>query len=237
MHIETLALSDRVLVQTELEAKDLKKTYGVDIKWDKVPNGVSEKFLYAKDYKNPLSFKDYIFCVGRIEPRKNQLSVIKAVENFRKDSNQDAKLVFVGKKNMLNHPEYTLRFNSMLRKNPWIIYIESVPYEKIPAYFSYAKVCVSASWFETTGLTLLEALFCGANAVASSPRAEEILGKYASYCKPWDVDSMEKAIGEQFYASRPVLDEDMRQEYTWENAAKKTFRVYRSLLGKKGFAG
>ncbi len=44
---------------------------------------------------------------------------------------------------------------------------------------------------------------------------------------------MEKAIGEQFYASRPVLDEDMRQEYTWENAAKKTFRVYKDLLDKK----
>jgi len=233
MHIETLSLSDRVLVQTKLEAQDLKKTYGVDINWDKVPNGVSDKFLYVKDYKNPLPVKDYIFCVGRVEPRKNQLNVIKAVKNFRDDSNQDAKLVIVGKKNTLTHPEYTHRFNMFLKKYPWVTYIESVPYEKIPAYFSHAKVCVSASWFETTGLTLLEALFCGSNAVASSPRAKEILGNYASYCKPWDVGSIEKAIGEQFYAARPVLDEDMRQEYTWENAAKKTFRVYKELLGKK----
>jgi len=232
MHIETLALSDIVLVQTELEAKDLKKTYGVDINWVKVPNGVSEKFLYAKDRKNPLEFKDYVFCVGRIEPRKNQLNVIKAVEKLRKDSNQDLKLVFVGKKNILNHPEYTLRFNNLLKKHAWIIYIESVPYNKMPAYFAHAKVCVSASWFETTGLTLLEALFCGTNAVASSPRAKEILGDYASYCKPWDVESIKDAIGEQFFANRPKLDEEMRQEYTWENAAKKTYKVYKELLGK-----
>jgi len=233
MHVETLALSDRVLVQTKLEAKDLKDTYGVDIKWDIVPNGVSDKFLYAKDHKNPLPFSDYIFCVARIEPRKNQLSVIEAVKKFRQDSNQDAKLVFVGKKNMVNHPEYTWRFNSSLNKNPWITYVESVPYDKMPAYYSHAKVCVSASWFETTGLTLLEALFCGANAVASSPRAKEILGKYASYCDPWDVESISKAVGEQFFAARPELDEDMRQEYTWENAAKKTFRIYKELLDKK----
>ncbi|MFC1756058.1 glycosyltransferase, partial [Patescibacteria group bacterium] len=177
--------------------------------------------------------RDYIFCVGRIEPRKNQLSVIKAVEKFRKESNEDAKLVFVGKKNALTHPEYTLRFNYMLKKHPWITYVERVPYKDMPSYYSHSKVCVSASWFETTGLTLLEVLFCGANAVASSPRAKEILGKYASYCKPWDIDSIKEAIGEQFYANRPKLDVDMRQEYTWENAAKKTYRVYEELLEKK----
>lgn len=232
MHIETLSLSDVILVQTKLEATDLKKTYGVDIKWVKVPSGVSEKFLYAKDYKNPLPLKDYVFCVGRIEPRKNQLNVIEAVEKLREDSNQDLKLVFVGKKNILNHPEYTLRFNNFIKKHTWITYIESVPYKKIPAYFTHAKVCVSASWFETTGLTLLEALFCGTNAVASSPRAEEILGDYASYCRPWDVGSIKKAIGEQFFANRPKLDVKMRQEYTWENAAKKTYKVYSDLLGK-----
>lgn len=230
MHIETLSLADVVLVQTKLEAKDLKETYGVNIEWEKVPNGVSEKFLYAKDYKNPLPYKDYIFCVGRIEPRKNQLNVIKAVESFRNDSNSKAQLVFVGKKNTLNHPEYTMRFNSHLKNKNWITYIERVPYDEIPAYFSHAKVCVSASWFETTGLTLLEALFCGTNAVASSPRAKEILTDYASYCKPWDVESIEKAIGEQYFAARPELDESMRQEYTWENAAKKTYRIYEKLI-------
>lgn len=232
MHIETLSLADMVLVQTKLEAKDLKRTYGVDVKWEKVPNGVSDKFLYVKDYKNPLPFKDYIFCVGRIEPRKNQLSVIKAVKALRNETDQDLKLVFVGKKNPVIHPEYTYRFNTMLRKNPWVTYIEGVPYNKIPAYFTHAKVCVSASWFETTGLTLLEALFCGTNAVASSPRAKEILGDYASYCKPWDVDSISKAIATEFYANRPKLDVDMRQEYTWENTAKKTYRVYEELLQK-----
>jgi len=54
MHIETLALADMVLVQTKLEAKDLKNTYGVDFPWEIVPNGVSDKFIYLKDSKNPL---------------------------------------------------------------------------------------------------------------------------------------------------------------------------------------
>jgi len=232
MHIETLALADEVLVQTKLEAEDLKRTYGVDIKWEKIPNGVSERFLYTKDYKNPLPFKDYVFCVGRIEPRKNQLNTIAAVDRLRRDSNQDIKLVLVGRKNPIIHPEYSWRFNSLIGQHPWITYIQEVPYDEMPAYFSHAKVCVSASWFETTGLTLLEALFCGTNAVASSPRAREILGDLASYCRPWDVESIKQAIGEQFFANRPKLDEEMRLEYTWENAAKRTYQVYKKLLEK-----
>ncbi|GIW69594.1 MAG: hypothetical protein KatS3mg101_0341 [Patescibacteria group bacterium] len=45
----------------------------------------------------------------------------------------------------------------------------------MPDYYRNAKVCVSASWFETTGLTSLEALFCGTNAVAAVRGLESVL--------------------------------------------------------------
>ena len=230
MHRSTIEMADVVLVQTELEAEDLKNTYGVDFKWVKVPNGVSEKFLYCDDPPQPLGIKDYIFSVGRIEPRKDQLNIIKAVVELRIETKEDLKLVFVGKKNPKNHIEYTRIFDKYLRDNTWITYIDSVPYDDIPAYFYHAKVCVSASWFESTGLTLLEALYCGTNAVASSPRAKEILGDYASYCEPGNVRSIKEAIKKEFYAERPLIDQEMRKEYTWKNAAAKTKKVYEVLL-------
>ncbi|MFC1621889.1 glycosyltransferase [Patescibacteria group bacterium] len=229
MHVETLTLSDAILVQTELEAKDLKETYGVDFKWFKVPNGVGEQFFHLEGCQNPLPFDNYIFSVGRIEPRKNQLNIIKAVESVRQEYEEDIQLVFVGTKNMKNHLEYTLRFNCELKKNPWITVVDYVPNRDIPAYFKFAKVCVSASWFETTGLTLLEALFCETNAVASSPRAKEILGDLASYCDPGDLDSISEGIKKEFKAPRPSLSPGMKAEYTWENAAKKTLEVYSSF--------
>jgi glycosyltransferase involved in cell wall biosynthesis len=230
MHQETIDMADVILVQTTLEAKDLKDTYGVDFQWVKVPNGVSERFLNCKNPQQPLGIKDYIFSVGRIEPRKDQLSIIKAVKMLRQETGEKFKLVFVGKKNPKNHIEYTRIFDGYLRENDWITYIESVPYENIPDLFYYAKVCVSASWFESTGLTLLEALYCGTNAVASSPRAKEILGNYASYCEPGNVESIKNAIKKEYYAKRPVIDQEMRREYTWKNAAAKTKKVYQDLL-------
>ncbi len=233
MHQKTLSLSDVVLVQTDLEAWDLKQTYGVDFKWVKIPNGVGEQFLRVSSFENPFKdtkIKDYILCVGRIEPRKNQLSIIEAVNLARKEVGEDLQLVFIGKKNSSHHIEYSIRFNHQLRKYPWITHIEQVPYEQMPSYYRFAKIGVSASWFETTGLTSLEALFCGANAVAAGSRAKEYLGKNAFYCSPDDVDSIKEAILKAYNASPPVIPEDMKENYTWANAAKKTLEVYKNGL-------
>lgn len=232
MHKNTIRMSDMVLVQTELEAKDLRDEYNEDFVWEKVSNGVSARFLNLEKLPNPFDFGNYIFCVGRIEPRKNQLKVIEAVKMLRKELDQDLRLVLVGGQNPKNHFEYTRHFRKALNDNSWITYVGYVPYEKIPAYFQHAKVCVNASWFETTGLTLLEALYCTTNAVASSPRAEEILGDYASYCDPGDVSSIKAAIKKEIFAERPEMSDDMKKEYTWENTAKKTLKVYKEVLKK-----
>ncbi|MBN1162318.1 glycosyltransferase [Patescibacteria group bacterium] len=230
MHIETLRNADIILVQTALEAADLKDNFGVDIKWEIVPNGVGENFLKNNGYNNPFDFSDYLICVGRIEPRKNQLKIIKAVKRLRNEGGVSPDLVLIGKKNWLKHLEYTSYFDVELKRNKWIKHIESVPYEKIPSYYHYSKVGVSASWFETTGLTSLEALYCGANAVASGKRAMEYLGKLASYCDPGDDESIYQAIKNEYHSPRPAVGNEMKNLYTWKNAAEKTLNVYRRLL-------
>ena len=234
MHISSLKLSDAILVQTKAEALDLESTYGVKLKnWKIVVNGVGDKFLEERKYKNPFKFENYIICVGRVEPRKNQLNIICAVDGLRKEENLDIKLVFIGKFNMVNHLEYTLRFKSLLKKYSWITHVECVPYEDIANYYHFAKVGVSASWFETTGLTSLEALFSGSNAVASGDRAKEYLGDHVSYCFPDDVSSIKQALKKEYYAKRPTIPNKMRKEYTWENAAIQTLEVYNELLKDK----
>ncbi len=231
MHRDVLEESDVVLVQTNLEAADLKSTYGVTFDWRRIPNGVGRHFLTEAAYKNKLDVGDYIIVVGRIEPRKNQLNIIEAVKKFRERNNLDVSLVFIGTKSTRRHFEYVLRFNRELKKNRWIKYIGCVPYEEMPSYYHFAKVGVSASWFETTGLTSLEALFCNANAVASGERAKECLGAYASYCEPDNVESIIAAVAREYFAKRPSLDAATFGEYTWENAAKKTLEVYQGLVG------
>lgn len=226
---EALELSNIVLVQTYKEAQDLKATYGVDFKWQKVVNGVSEQFLNPGKFTNKLAFKDYIICVGRIEARKNQLSIIEAVKLLRKEEGfSDVKLVFLGRRSNY-HKSYISKFDRELKKNDWILHPGFIPQEDIPSYYHFAKVGVSASWFETTGLTSLEALFCGTNVVASGERAKELLGDLAVYCDPGDVFSIKSAIKQAYMRESPQVPEEFRQLYTWQNAAKQTLEVYRAL--------
>lgn len=233
MQREVLNMVDIVLVQTELEARDLMYTFDIKFRWAKVVNGVGAHFFdknQISHLKNKLPFENYILCIGRIEARKNQLSVISAVEKLRKHIDEDIKLVFVGAKSKLKHFEYVKKFEHALSREDWIYYISEVPYKDVPAYLKFAKVGVSASWFETTGLTSLEALFCGTNAVATGSRAKEYLGDLVSYCDPGDIDSITLAIQEAYYAERPKnLPADVLK-YTWKNAAKETLDVYNGLL-------
>lgn len=229
MHIETLKMADRVLVQTELEAFDLKDTYGVDVKWTKVPNGVGRIFSSEQEYENTLGVEDYILCVGRIEARKNQLSIIEAVGEVIREQDTDLHLIFVGKKSG-HHGEYVKLFDDQVAKNNWITYVPYTPWEEMPGIYQHAKVCVSASWFETSGLTSLEALFMGTNVVAAGDRAREFLGNLASYCDPGDVTSIAKAIEVEYSKERPRISDEMKKEFTWVNAAQKTLKVYEDLL-------
>ncbi|OGC47170.1 hypothetical protein A2886_00805 [candidate division WWE3 bacterium RIFCSPHIGHO2_01_FULL_42_13] len=231
MHTKTLSMANVVLVQTEAEARDLKETYGVEIKWVKVSNGVGEQFTREQEFENSLGVEDYIICVGRIEARKNQLNIIKAVEKFIASEEIDVSLVFVGKKNT-HHGSFIKEFDKKVAENSWIIYVPETSWDEMPALFHFAKVGVSASWFETSGLTSLEALFSGANVVAAGERAREILGNLASYCDPGSVDSIAEAIKKQYDGPKTTVPAEMREEYTWENAARKTKKVYEEVLAK-----
>ncbi len=238
MHTKTLNLADYVLVQTNFEAKDLEETYGVKLKWSKVPNGVGEQFIqgdYDETFFNEVQrehalSEDYIICVGRIEPRKNQLSIIEAVAKLRELGKTNADLLFVGTQSSKNHLEYVLRFRAALRKYPWVKFVGYVPYIKMPVMFKHAKVCVSASWFESTGLTSIEALFCGTNAVAAGIPAHECLGDLVTYCEPQDVASISNAVEIELSKNRPNAPGEFLADYTWTNAAKKTLAVYNEIL-------
>ncbi len=230
MQREVLKMSDMVLVQTVREAEDLKRTFDVEIKWEKVLNGVGRAYIEATEFEKVFKFDNYIICVGRVEPRKNQISIIEAVKKLREETSLDLHLVLVGQMSVIKHFEYNQLIKKCFKKYDWVHHVNSVPYKELPSYYHFAKVCVSASWFETTGLTSLEALYCGTNAVASGLRAKEYLGGYASFCLPDDIESIKKAIKKEYFAPRPLIDEKIRQEYTWENAAKRTLEVYKKVL-------
>jgi len=225
--VKILEMADLVLVQTEGEKKDIEKDFAVKVKTKLVVNGVDSSFKDStKDrFLKKFGFNDFIICVGRIEPRKNQLAIIEAMSDL------NTRLVFVGSYNW-NHPEYIVRFKNKVSENPFVTHILHIPYNEIGSAYAASKVAVSASWFETTGLTSLEALLAGSSVVASGERVKEYLGKYAHYCKPDNISSIKTAL-EKALKTKPkegakkyILD-----NFTWDIAAKQSKEAYEEVLG------
>ncbi len=229
---KVLKMSDAILTQTDKEFQFLKRDFGVDISCVKIQLGVSDDFLNPIK-KKYFDFSDYILTVGRIEPRKNQLKIIEAVKLLNKTKGLNLKLVIVGSLNS-NNFEYYMRFNRLLKENNFVEYVPKVNYEDMPSVYNGAKVCVSGSYFETTGLTLIEAALSGTNVVARNGDTGEVvreyLGDIPEYCNPSSIESISEAIFRAYKKERPEISNEFRNKYTWANVAKETLKVYNELV-------
>ena len=183
---EILDMSDAVLVQTEVEASDIEEDFDIKLKnWFKVVNGVDVELfenadnsefikLVKKEQGFDLKDKKIILNVGRIEPRKNQLSLIKAFKNLKEQGElKNYVLVFIGAYSKYS-PEYKIRFRMNLKSKD-ILYLGPQPHESVAAAMSHSGIYVHPSWFETTGLVALEALVAKMNVVISGHRAKEYI--------------------------------------------------------------
>lgn len=231
-----LEMSDHVLVQTNREATDLKETYDLDdMSWSKVINGVnSKKFLVKVNSKE--TKEKYIISTGRIEPRKNQVSLIKSLKKLKEknDNLKNVNLYFAGAKND-HHPTYLKVFNKSLKDNHFAKHLGFMEQNKLAKVLNQALVFASPSWFETTGLVYLEAVVAGVpSIVASGERAKEYLEDNAFYCDPGSLTSISNALDKAL--KRPSVKKGFRdfviKTYTWENAALQTLEVYKRVLNK-----
>jgi glycosyltransferase involved in cell wall biosynthesis len=98
--------------------------------------------------------------------------------------------------------------------------------------YQAAKVHVLPSWFETTGLSSLEAGAMGCNLVVTRKGdTEEYFADMAYYCEPDDVDSIQQAVL-QAHAEpvNPRLRNHIFSHYTWQDTAAQTLAAYQEVL-------
>jgi glycosyltransferase involved in cell wall biosynthesis len=99
-------------------------------------------------------------------------------------------------------------------------------------YYREAKVHVLPSWFETCGLSSLEAGAMGCNVVvADKGFTREYFGENAFYCDPGNVESIYNAVHEAATSpSQEALQASVLKNYTWQQAARQTLEAYQSVL-------
>jgi glycosyltransferase involved in cell wall biosynthesis len=131
----------------------------------------------------------YLLTVGTIEPRKNQLSVIKAIYN----KGLDIPYVIIGKPTpyLLELKEYI----GTHRMREQVYILDNVPDIDMPALYQQAMCMVCLSHYEGFGLPVIEAMASGCPVIASSVSCLPEIGENAAlYCEPNDDSSLGNLI-------------------------------------------
>jgi len=208
------------------EYRRFVKKYKFAIPYFKVTNAIDVNIFKANI--TPLeSFRDHVICVGRIEGRKNQLNLIKAL----KDTN--LRLTIIGKPSP-NHISYFRECKKIVDSCSNMQIIEHIEQKELPAIYAAAKVHVLPSWFETTGLSTLEAAAMGCNIVVTRKGdTEEYFSDFAYYCDPENIKSIKETVIEAYNAPKnPNIKTHIFQNFNWEIAAKETLLAYKAALEK-----
>jgi glycosyltransferase involved in cell wall biosynthesis len=93
-------------------------------------------------------------------------------------------------------------------------------------------VHVLPSYFETTGLSSLEAAVMGCNIVVTDKGdTRDYFKNDAWYCEPEDPASIRQAVEAAYDAPyNEAFRQRIFQEYTWKRAAEETLKAYMDVL-------
>lgn len=216
--------ANMLLPNSHNEYRRIVKSYGIESKYRKIPNAI-DKHFFSDDVAPNDKFKDHILCVGRIEGRKNQLNLIKAL------ANTGFPVTLIGKPSP-NHMDYFEKCKRLISETNNMQIIEHADHSELATIYKAAKVHILPSWFETTGLSSLEAGAMNCNIVVTKMGDTfEYFENMAYYCEPDDIDSIRNAVTLAYHdALNNNLKERILKEFVWEQAARETLAAYKNVL-------
>lgn len=213
-----------LLPNSHSEYRRLLAHYGIGNDYVVAPNGIDPGLFRGKPEE--AGNRSGVLCVGRIEGRKNQLNLIRALKGT------PYPLALIGHP-APNQKAYYEQCRRAAGEN--VRFIDFLPQQELLRYYRQARVHALPSWFETTGLSSLEAAAMGCNIVAGARGdVREYFRDDAWYCEPGDVDSIREAVFQAHQAPQnEALAQRIRAEYTWDKAAERTLEGYGVALGKE----
>jgi glycosyltransferase involved in cell wall biosynthesis len=173
--------------------------------------------------------KDFLLCVGTLEPRKNIVLAIQALAQAK----TDIPLVLTGWQGWGEKLWRDVIKKAHLEKR--IFMTHYVSDEMLACLYSGARALVYPSFYEGFGLPVLEAMACGCPVVcARSSSLPEVAGDAALLVDPHDAGDCAAAV------EKVVCDSDLHDElrmrglkrasaFSWKLAARRTFEVFKSV--------
>lgn len=235
--------ADHVVTISDYSKTQIMENFGLEShRISVVPLGVDGRYqarlepeLLARVHKAHGLSRPYYLCIGTLQPRKNTERVIDAYQRLPAAIAQTHDLVIVGRHGW-GSDALVQRLQAM-PKEGHIKWLGSVSDLDKRALLQGACALVFPSLSEGFGLPVLEGFASQTPVITSnSTSLPEVAADAALLINPLDVDAIAQAM--QSLVEQSDLAEVLRQKglartrlFTWEACARKTMRLYQTLLG------
>jgi glycosyltransferase involved in cell wall biosynthesis len=220
--------ADLLLPNSNAEAKQIIDYFQVPAeRIHVVPNGADERFADGdpEPFVRLVGMEGFVLVAGRIEPRKNQLRLLTALQGT------GVPVVVLGDA-VPGHEAYAEACRRAAGAQ--VAFVGRLAHHDPMLSSAYAACgCLAlASWYETPGLVALEAGMSGAPLVLPARgAAAEYFGDDAFYVKPNDAPGIRAAVMAALGRGRnAALAERVRRHFSWTAAARVTQDAYRRVL-------
>jgi glycosyltransferase involved in cell wall biosynthesis len=238
--------SDTVIAVSKTTKQDIVKLLRTNPSKIKVIyEGVDRSYFNSPDEKLFAELKtrwnlpkQYIYFVGSVEPRKNLVTVVRALKELRGSFGDTIKLVVSGGKSWLDSDLYK-QIDELGLKDSVIFTGRVSEAEKI-TFLNHAFVFAFPSFYEGFGLMILEAFAAGCPVITSDNSAlPEVAGDAGILIDATDVSQLATEIHNLL--NNPARRDEMitrgreiAHQFTWEATARRTLEVIQQAVINHG---
>jgi len=246
----TVARAAKILTGSEFSKSSILKVYG-DLDEDKVvvvPNAAASEFRPISREAATAGVREqfairgpYILSVGDLQPRKNQIGLIRAFARLlNAHPHLKQNLVLAGKETWFADRVHEAARESGVGDR--IQFCGFVSDADLLQLYNACDVFVFPSFYEGFGLPVLEAMACGRAVVSSNTSSlPEVVDGAALLFDPYAVDEIVRAIADllldsELRARMERLGLQRAAHFSWQKTAQRTLEVFHEVAEGAGAA-
>lgn len=233
---------DRVITVSQSSAKDTSRFFKVLAdKLRVVYNGIDTE-IYSMNEEASQDRDGLVMVANTDDRKKGVLYLLQALQMLRQDG---IKLTIVDDAERHSSyiedvgplPSYGLKLVKKLNLDGMVHFTGRLTHKELAQHYSGAQIAVVPSLYEGFGIPAAEAMACGTPVIATTGGAlPEVVGDAGILVPPRNADALATAIKQLLndkQAQRQMSEagrKRVREQFNWEQAARKTLDVYQEVL-------